>query len=68
MLVLQNSPVARRWYDLVSPVWEPVVAETFWSAWLQRRLLDQCEFGPGDSVLDVGCGTAGPTGPSSSER
>ena len=54
---LQQRAAAREWYTSVAPVYDPIVAETFWPATLQRRLLDRVVIAPGDRVLDVGCGT-----------
>ena len=57
MGLLQDPARAMRWYDLVSPVYEPWVAETFWPSDLQRAALDRLDLASGDRVLDVGCGT-----------
>ncbi len=57
MGLLQDTATASAWYEAVSSIYDPLVAETFWPRRLQRRLLDTLEFATGDRVLDVGCGT-----------
>jgi demethylmenaquinone methyltransferase/2-methoxy-6-polyprenyl-1,4-benzoquinol methylase len=57
MGIFQRQSLARRWYEFVSPWYDPVVSETFWPATLQRELLAAVEFDGDERVLDVGCGT-----------
>jgi len=57
MGLLQDTATASAWYEAVSSIYDPLVAETFWPRRLQRRLLDTLEVAAADHVLDVGCGT-----------
>lgn len=57
MGLLQRSDAANRWFSLIAPGYDTLVAETFWPDSVQREGLDRLEVAPDDSVLDVGCGT-----------
>jgi demethylmenaquinone methyltransferase/2-methoxy-6-polyprenyl-1,4-benzoquinol methylase len=60
MGVLQHKAAARRWYRLVSPLYDPLVGETFWPKRLQRDVLSTVPLAD-TRVLDVGCGTGATT-------
>ncbi|MFC7135235.1 MULTISPECIES: class I SAM-dependent methyltransferase [Salinibaculum] len=57
MGLLQDRTAARRWYRLVSRLYDPLVGETFWPASLQRAVLSEFGLRSDAHVLDVGCGT-----------
>jgi ubiquinone/menaquinone biosynthesis C-methylase UbiE len=59
----QNDPLLRRAYvpalgfDLLTPLYDPFLRFLMRERALKQRLVDQARIRPGDSVLDVGCGT-----------
>lgn len=57
MGLLQRSDAARRWFSLLAPGYDTVVASTFWPDALQIEGVERLGPGPADRVLDVGCGT-----------
>ena len=61
MGVLRHKAAALRWYRLVSPLYDPLVGETFWPRHLQRDVLSAVPLA-GARVLDVGCGTRDSSG------
>jgi demethylmenaquinone methyltransferase/2-methoxy-6-polyprenyl-1,4-benzoquinol methylase len=56
MGILQQRHAARRWYRFVSPLYDPLVGETFWPERRQREMLADLPLSEAH-VLDVGCGT-----------
>lgn len=44
-------------YDLLTPLYDPLIRLFMRESKFKRRLIDQAEIGEGQSVLDLGCGT-----------
>jgi len=61
MGILQQRHAARWWYRFVSPIYDPVVGETFWPEHRQREMLSDLPLSDAH-VLDVGCGTGATAG------
>lgn len=44
-------------HDWLLPLYDPIVELLFPARWARQRILAEARIGPGDRVLDVGCGT-----------
>jgi len=59
----QNGPLGAQAYvpalgfDLLTPLYDPILRFLLREHELKQRLVDQAAIRPGDTVLDVGCGT-----------
>lgn len=59
--LLADPRAARAWFQLVSPAYNSLAWTAIWTPTLQEAAVGRLDPGPGDRVLDVGCGTGATT-------